>query len=174
MNTTLERIRENPWYERLYKLTVAVKGIDGLIELLSGVALLVAPGLLHHILQGLSGEVLEHPNNFMQYIADNIAHVDADLTKGGMTIVILFLISHGVVKLALVYALLKEILWAYPYALLLLCGFFVYQLVIFVLHPTLGMGLFTLLDAFIIWVVWGEWRKLAHEVAQRTAQPGSN
>ena len=167
MTTKLEKLRENPWYERIYKVTVAVKGFDGLVELIAGILLLIAPSFLHAILQALSGEALSHHGRFMRYIAENIAHIDKELAAGGLIIVVLFLISHGVVKLALVYALLKELLWAYPYALAVLFMFFVYQLYVFVVHPTLGMGLFTLLDAIIIWIVWGEWQKLKTEVAAR-------
>ncbi len=166
MKTTLEQVRSSQWYERIYKLTVIIKGVDGFIELMTGLLLLLAPGWLHAMLRALSGEALEHSNRFMRYIAENIAHIDADIARGGLVVVILFLLTHGVVKLALVWALLKEILWAYPYALAVLTAFFLYQLYLSVTHLTVGMVLFTLLDAVIIWVVWGEWRELKHKAAK--------
>lgn len=156
----LQQVRENPWYERIYKVGVAIKGFDGLVELIAGVLLLTAPQLLHTVLQGVSGEALEHNGRFMAYIAENVAHIDADLSKSGLLFVAIFLLSHGVVKLALVYALLKEIVWAYPYALIILAGFLVYQVYAFAIHPTFSMAVFSLLDAIIIWLVWGEWQKL--------------
>ncbi len=167
MNAHLERMRENPWYERIYKLTVAIKGFDGFVELIAGALLLVAPSWLHWILGVISSESSEHHGRFMQYIAVHVAHIDVDLAKGGMFVVVLFLLTHGVVKLALVWALLREILWAYPYALLVLFAFSVYQLYLCFAHPGIGMVLFTLLDAIIIWVVWGEWQKLKYEMRAR-------
>ena len=74
---------------------------------------------------------------------------------------IIFLIGHGIVKLALVYCLLRRILWAYPYALGVLSLFLVYQLYALARDPSsVGMWLFTILDIVIIWLVWGEWKDL--------------
>ncbi len=167
----LQQIRDSKYYDRVYFVTVAIKGIDGLIELIAGIVLIIAPHFLHSVLATLFGHASVHKGHFMQFVAQNIAHIDSELSRGGLLIVILFLISHGVIKLALVYALLKEILWAYPYALFVLTLFLVYQLYILAIHPTIGMGLFALLDAIIIWVVWGEWQKLKAEAATRKLSP---
>ena len=154
---------ERSWLDKAYLISVAVKGFDGLVELIAGIWLIVAPTSLHAILVSVAGEAAEHQGRFAALIAENVAHVDKDLAKGGLVIVVLFLISHGVVKLALVYALLRKILWAYPYALLVLTAFLVYQLYVCILHPSLGMVIFALLDAAIIWIVWREWRTLLAE-----------
>ena len=144
----LQQMRNSKWFDRVYMLTVAIKGFDGLIELLAGIVLLVAPSELHKL---------------MHQLAQYIAHVDTDVTRGGLTIVILFLIVHGIVKLALVYALLRRILWAYPYALGVLVLFLIYQLYVCIVQPSVSMIVFAALDAIIVWVVWGEWRKLVRE-----------
>ncbi len=165
----LQVLRDSRWFQRLYIVTIVIKGIDGLIELLAGLTLLVAPGLLHHVLSYLFGRANVNHGHFMHFVAENIARIDADLARGGLTIVILFLVTHGVVKLGLVYALLRKFLWAYPYALAILGLFFLYQLYLCVVHPTIGMALFTLLDALIIWIVWGEWQKLKSEQATQSS-----
>ena len=144
-------------------LGIGIKGFDGLVELLAGIWLLVSPQSLHSLLGAIIGEAGEHPGRMAAFIAEYVAHIDKDIAKGGLLIVVLFLISHGVVKLALVYALLKKIIWAYPYALVVLAAFLVYQAYVFVLHPSLGMGLFAVLDVVIIWLVWREWRTLLSE-----------
>lgn len=162
----LQQMRNSPWFDRLYLLTVIVKGFDGLVELLAGFILLIAPNGLHHLLAFLSGEARESSHQFMRQLAEYIAHVDTDVTRGGLTVVILFLLIHGIVKLSLVYALLRRILWAYPYALGVLALFLVYQLYVCVVQPSVGMTLFAALDAAIVWVVWGEWRKLVREAAE--------
>ncbi len=166
MATRLENLENKKWYDNAYFVTVAVKGFDGLVELLAGVWLLVAPGSLHALLQFIFGEAVEHAGRFMQFIAEHIAHIDRDLTSGGIIIVALFLLSHGIVKIAMVYCLLKEILWAYPYALAVLSGFLVYQVYVFIKHPSLSMFLFSLLDAIIIFMVYGEWQKLRRKKVQ--------
>lgn len=142
---------------------IAVKGFDGLIELIAGLWLLVAPGSLHALLAVALGEAHEHSGKISTFVAQNIAHADEDLVRGGLFIVVIFLLSHGLVKLALVYALLKRLLWAYPYALTILGAFLVYQLYVCVVHPSIGMTLFALLDIAIIGLVWREWRTLLAE-----------
>lgn len=168
----LQEIRDFAWFQRLYVVTIVIKGFDGLVELLAGLSLLVAPGLLHHVLSYLFGRANVSHGHFMYFVAENIARIDSDLAKGGLSVVILFLVTHGVVKLALVYALLRKLLWAYPYALVVLGLFFLYQLYLCVVQPTVGMFLFTLLDALIIWIVWGEWQKLKDEKDSAKAKDG--
>lgn len=163
----LQQMRESPWFERLYLLTIVVKGFDGLAEFLAGLALLIAPQWLHMLLGYLSNEASESSHHFVQYIAEYIGHVDTDIAKGGLVIVILFLLSHGIVKLALVYALIKRMLWAYPYALGVLVLFLIYQIYVCIVQPSVGMAVFALLDIIIVWVVWGEWQKLRQEERER-------
>jgi uncharacterized membrane protein len=153
-------LRRQPWFEAVYKIGVGIKGFDGLVELVVGIALIVSPSLVHQVLTGLAGELGEHNVKFLKFVADNIARVDSDLAKSGLTFLILFLVVHGLVKLALVYCLLREIVRAYPVALAILGAFLVYQAYVFIVHPSLGMALFTILDALIIWLVWGEYQDL--------------
>lgn len=163
MASLLSRLRTNPWYERVYKIGVAVKGFDGTVELLAGLWLWFAPGSLHHILTSWQGELLESRGFVGQYIAHSLDKVNHELYGGVMVMAIVFLVSHGVIKLALVYALLKEILWAYPYALFVLVLFLLAQIVAMIQHPGIGMAVLMLLDILIIWLVWGEWQKLKLE-----------
>jgi uncharacterized membrane protein len=153
-------LRNKPYFELIYKIGVGIKGFDGLVELAVGIALLISPQLVHNILGGLAKELGEHHAHIFRFISEYIARVDGDLARGGIIFLIIFLITHGLVKLGLVYCLLREIVRAYPVALAILGAFLVYQAYVFVVHPTIGMALFTVLDAVIIWLVWGEYRDL--------------
>jgi uncharacterized membrane protein len=153
-------LRTNKYFELIYKIGIGIKGFDGLIELVVGVALLAAPQIVHSVLMSLLAEVGERQTRTLHFIAEYIARLDADLAKNGLVFLIIFLITHGLVKLVLVYCLLKEIVKAYPAALAILSAFLVYQLYVFIIHPTISMALFTILDAIIIWLVWGEYKDL--------------
>ena len=160
MKKRMDVIRANSWFERIYKIGVAVKGFDGLVELIIGMALWISPALVHSALTALSGELGEHQGHTIQFISNYVARLDGELARSGLSFLIFFLILHGIVKLVLVYCLLREIVKAYPYALAILGLFFVYQLYVFIVTPTIGMALFTLLDGLIIWLVWHEYRDL--------------
>jgi len=160
MKEMSRKIREQPWFETVYKVGVGIKGFDGLVELVTGIALLISPSLVHTALQAIAAELGERNGSVSHFIADYIARVDNDLAKSGLVFLIIFLITHGIVKLVLVYCLLKEIVKAYPLALGILVLFLVYQLYVFIVQPSIGMGLFTVLDVIIIWLVWGEYQDL--------------
>lgn len=153
-------LRTRSWYAQAYKVGVAIKGLDGLVELVVGLALLIAPHLVHVALSSLAVEVGEHHAHTFQFIAEYIGRLDENLARSGLAFLIVFLISHGVLKLVLVYCLLREYVRVYPYALVILIGFLVYQLYVLIATPTIGMAIFTLLDIIIIYLVWGEWREL--------------
>jgi uncharacterized membrane protein len=154
------KLRQRPWFERVYKIGIGVKGFDGLVELVVGVLLLISPSLVHVILSGAAQEAGEHGGSVYHFIADYVARIDTDLSRSGLSFLILFLIIHGLVKLTLVYCLLREIIWAYPYALAILVLFLIYQVYVLIVSPGIGMVLFTLLDVLIIWLVWGEYQDL--------------
>lgn len=158
----MEKTAQSPktLLDKAYFAGVAIKGFDGLVELLAGLILLITPTLAHTVLQHVLHESQHHHGLVGQWLTRYVGQLDTDLTKSGLTVIIIFLLLHGIVKLVLVYCLLKEILWAYPYALAILTAFLVYQAYILVRHPTIGIGLFVVLDVIIIGLVWREYKVL--------------
>ncbi len=162
----------NKWFERAYFIGVAIKGFDGLVELVVGLALLISPSLVHSVLSAVAGEAGEHHAHMFRFIAEYVARLDNELAHSGLTFLIIFLIGHGVVKLVLVYCLLKEIVRAYPYALFILVLFLIYQVYVLFGDHSIGMWLFTILDIVIIYLVWGEWRELHHKSVKQLPDEG--
>ncbi len=160
METPGEAIRKKSWFETVYKVAVGLKGLNGALELVSGILLLISPSLLHRLLAAILGEAQEHNGRVFRFLAEYIAGVDADLLKSGLWFLTAFLLIHGIVKLALVYCLLKEIVRAYPVALIILSIFLLYQIYVLIVAPGPLMIFLTLLDAVIIWLVWNEYQKL--------------
>jgi uncharacterized membrane protein len=153
-----------PWFhpqsllDKSYEIGIIVKGIDGSLELISALLLLfLSPDsilrLTHFLTQGL---LENNPHNF---IANHIEKLGHHLASGQTTFAIIFLLTHGLVKVVLVVCLLLNKLWAYPWALGALGLFLIYQAYLLVTKPTFGMAFLSVLDAAIIWLVWREWRK---------------
>jgi len=160
MMKTYNPNRRGAWFEKLYKVGVGIKGIDGLAELVAGVFLLVAPQALHQFLLSLSGGMAFTHSHTLAFVAEYIARLDANLRESDLVFLIIFLLSHGVIKLVLVYCLLRKITWTYPYALTILVGFLAYQIYALVVAPSVWMTTLVVLDTIIIYLVWGEWREL--------------
>ena len=165
MSDELAKLYDKPWFDRLFKISVAIKGFDGLVELVAGIALLISPGLVHWALSNVGGWFGHRQVHVLHVIGEYIARIDGEFTRSGLVFLVIFLISHGVVKLALVYCLLKKIVWAYPYAMIVLGIFLIYQVYLLITQPSIGMALFALLDVIIIVLVYGEYRKLQAEQA---------
>lgn len=150
---------------RAYRIGIAVKGFDGAVELLAGLMLWIFPDTLAAMLGPLANPVAgDHPvRNFLSYWA---GRMDQELGSGPNAFVVFFLLAHGIVKVVLVYCLYKEYHWIYPYGIAVLVLFTVYQLYVLIQRPTVGIGLFTVLDVVIIWLVWREWRELRRRSLQ--------
>lgn len=143
--------------ELSYRIGVVVKGIDGLLELITGLLLWLAPAAL----RSLAVTVANAPDNDSatdQLVEHWAGRLGADLASGAPTAAIVFLLSHGTVKLLLVYCLLRDYRWAYRPAIVILGLFAVYQLVLLIEEPTPVKAFFLLLDLVIVWLIWREWR----------------
>ncbi len=74
-------------------------------------------------------------------------------------------------KIVLVWAVLKDKLWAYPWMVAFLLVFIAYQSYQLVVGFTVGMALLTAFDIFIVWLTLHEYR--AHRTRRALATPAS-
>ncbi|HEY8914215.1 DUF2127 domain-containing protein [Lacisediminihabitans sp.] len=156
-----------------YTIGVVVKGIDGAIEFVVGLLLLVAPGLVHAVLSAVASEAREGSSATNTFITDYVARLDSQLARGGLAFLIAFLIIHGVVKLVLVYCLLRKFHRVYPIAIGVLVVFLAYQAYAFATAPSIGLAVFTVLDALIIFFVYREYRQIRPPKTRSGSEPPS-
>jgi len=69
----------------------------------------------------------------------------------------LFLLSHGIVKVLIVAALLKNKLWAYPAGIVIFAGFGVYQMYRYFHTYSPGLLVLSILDLAVILLTWHEY-----------------
>lgn len=157
-----------PWFhpktllDKTYEIGIILKGLNGSLELIGGILVLVlSSDTINGITDFLTADALqENPHNF---IARHIEHAGHHLASGHTTFAAAFLLTHGLVKVVLVTCLLLNKLWAYPWALVTLTLFLVYQVFLLVTAPSFAMAFLTVLDILIIWLVWREWQKVKAE-----------
>src|SRR5258706_7737611 len=128
--------------DRTFEISIIAKGLDGLLELVGGVLLLaVGPTTINHIIVGITQhELSEDPHDL---IATRLLHFGAGLTGSAVTFAAAYLLVHGIVKVVLVVALLRNKLWAYPWLIVTLVIFIGYQLYRIALTPTAWLILLT-------------------------------
>lgn len=151
--------------DKTYEIGIIIKGIDGALELIGGLLVLFIPrSVILHLTDVLTrNELANDPHDFF---ANHILKAGHSLATGSRTFAILFLLTHGAVKVGLVVALLRQKLWAYPWALVILSLFLIYQIYLLIVRTTISMGFLSVLDAIIIWLVWREWQKVKHDRAE--------
>lgn len=144
---------------RSFQIGILFKGIDGLVETLSGILFVfISSGEITRFVYSLTrGELLEDPDDL---IANSLRRAFAHLSTGSKLFVGAYLLGHGVIKLVLVAGLWRKKLWVFPIATIVLGGFVGYQVYRLTRQPSIGLFLLTVLDTIIGTLVWHEYRSL--------------
>ena len=130
---------------QIFAVSVSLKGLHALLEIAGGIAL-----------YGFS--------------ADAIARWLDEIDRGGLVaryfdlseqhFYAFYLLSHGLVKVVLVYGLLKEKLWAYPASFVVFGAFIAYQLYRYSFTNDFSLILLSIFDLFVIALAVHEYRLL--------------
>jgi uncharacterized membrane protein len=139
-----------------FKIGVAIKGVDGLLESAAGAALLFTSrasvaGFADWL---TAGELQDDPGDFVA------SHVRRFLTHLAFHkyFAAVYLLAHGAVKAGLAAALWRGKRRAYPAALTILGLFVCYQLYRLGLTRSRGLALVTAFDLAVIGLIWWDYR----------------
>ena len=165
----LVTFRPRDTLDRLFAVSVAIKGLDGLLELIGGLALLViTPEQVERIAsvfaRGVLGSAL--PDTVATWASAGAER----LTTSGLAFGAAYLLAHGLVKVVLVLALLRNKLWAYPWMIAVLLGFVAFQSYEFAISPSYGLAVLTVFDLAVIALTWREYRR---QRQNRLSQPST-
>lgn len=143
--------------ELAFRYSVLLKGLNAALEIAGGIALwFISPQQIVYWTKLLThGELVEQPRDF---ISSYLRHAASQVSIGGEHFVVLYLLAHGIVKMVLVVALLKNKLWGYPAAMAVFGGFIVYQIYLLALYGGLGLIALTIFDAIVIVLICLEYR----------------
>jgi uncharacterized membrane protein len=146
--------------DRLYFVGVSIKGVDGIVELILGLALLLVPSLPHTALEAAASRASTGTIPFGQFISNYLENLDGTLAHWGIWFVIAYLTAHGAIKVLLVVCLLLRLHRVYPIAVVVLGAFLAYEVYLFCAKPGVTLGFFVVLDAVIIYLVIREYRQI--------------
>lgn len=151
------RFRPQTGLDRVFEIGIIAKGLNGAAELVGASSCCWSPpDKIHHLVAVLTqGELSEDPKDV---VAHYLLRTSDGLTGDAVLFGAAYLFVHGLVKVVLVVALLRNKLWAYPWMICALLAFIAYQLYRIVLSPTAGMIALTIFDAVIVALTWREWR----------------
>jgi uncharacterized membrane protein len=160
---------QDPMNERrvhqIFEVSLLLKGAHALIECVAGgVLAFVSTNAIVSLANSLTQEELvEDPHDF---IASHLMVLASNFSATTQGFYAFYLLSHGIVKIALVVALLKNQLWAYPASLIVLGLFIAYQLYRFSYTGSAGLVILTVFDVLVMVLIWHEYRLVRlHEIA---------
>ncbi len=145
-----------------FVISIIIKGIDGVLEVIGGGLLFFfSPDTISRIVRALTQhELSEDPHDFFANFLMKSAHT---LLIGAKTFVAIYLFSHGVIKVALIVALFRRKLWAYPTAIVFFFLFILYQEYRYFLTYSIWLQVLSLLDGIVIVLTWLEYRRLKED-----------
>lgn len=167
--TSIPSGREARTTDRLFRIAITIKGIDGGLQLVGALLLIVIPptvisGFANTI---ITRDLLGDPNgtlaNHLETAANRFVNGDT------RTFAIVYLLAHAVIKLGLVWALLKRVGPAFPVAMVVLAAFVVYEVWRAVHTHSIALPIFAAVDVVIIVLIFREYRQLRRERAAEAA-----
>ena len=156
--------------DRSFQTSITLKGIDGLLEIIGGILVLVVnQARVNSFVDVITRHSLaRNPNAF---IATHLLHASQGIV--GHYFIFFYLVSHGLAKVILVVALWLNRMWAYPAMILLLISFILYQLYRMTFAPSWFLVLLTLFDAVVIWLTWEEYKKQRSLKMEKVGEPSA-
>ena len=154
----MAEFRHGDLLDRAFVVGIVLKGLDGVLEVAGGLLLLlVKPSTIVGVVQALTQhELSEDPHDFL---ATHLLHATGGLTGATLTFAAVYLILHGVVKIVLVSALLRNQIWAYPWTIGFLIAFIIYQLYRMTLAPSIGLAALTVFDVVVVVLTIREYQR---------------
>ncbi|MFA6322708.1 MAG: DUF2127 domain-containing protein [Candidatus Buchananbacteria bacterium] len=142
-----------------FNIVVAIKGIDGLLELIIGLTLLLikTTTLDYLVITLTQPELLHDPNDIFSNYLLNSAN---SLSVSTQHFIGIYLLLNGLIKIILVYSLLKNKRWAYPFAIVFLGFFIIFQILKLASSFSIILLALTLLDIIIIALAIHEYKRL--------------
>lgn len=162
----MEDVNPNKIIHESFIVGIILKGFNALLEIIAAVGLFFLTS--NRAIQAMSAltakELLEDPQD---KLANFLLHSAPLLITNSRLFIFIYLLSHGIIKLFLVLALLKRYHWAYPSAITVFSGFAIYQLYRYTHTHSVWLLILTVFDVLIIILAWFEYNYMKRFVWQK-------
>ena len=144
---------------QIFVVSVSLKGLHALIEIAGGLALYLisTATIVNAITRWSYDEILEQKHD---WIANRLLHFSSHFSVAEHDFFAFYLLSHGIIKGALVIGLLREKLWAYPASFVVFGAFIAYQLYRYSYTHDIALIALSIFDLFVIYLAVHEYRLL--------------
>ena len=153
-----EATHKNDALDKTFNATLLIKGLDGILELVGGILLLIiSPDTINNWAKSLTqNELSKDPHDFIaRHLLHFTGHLHSTQFFGAM-----YLLIHGVAKLVVVVGLYRREHWSYYVAFAFLGGFGIYQIYRLTVHFGILLFLLTIFDGVILVLTTLEFRRM--------------
>jgi uncharacterized membrane protein len=142
---------------RAFDAVVLLKGLNGVLELISGFALIFISNAAILVWARIitRNEISEDAHDF---VANALLRWAENFGRDSRLFVASYLLFHGAAKVSFATMLMRGVSWAYPAAIAFFGAFVAYAAYRLSMGWSLPLAGFILLDVLTIWLVWREWR----------------
>lgn len=137
---------------------ILLKGGFAVLEAGAGLSLwLIGPTPILHLIAWLNAM---HPVRHGDWLVTSLREAAQSFSVQAEHFFAIYLVAHGLVKLALVLGLFRRKRWAYPTSIVVMSLFVVYQMWRFSMTHALGLLALSVFDTLLVALIWREWRRL--------------
>ena len=155
----LARQKDQSFVHRAFWLSLFLKGLDGALQLLGGVVvILFEPGTLGRAYRWLTRFLMGKSSHNAE--ADFIREAASSFHISVEVLVCIYLLTHGIIKVLLVYGLLRERLWVFPAAFAGFGFFLALEIYRISQHFYWAILILMCIDIFVIIMVFLEYKKV--------------
>lgn len=144
--------------DKTFEIVILLKSFFGFFEILAGIIIAVSGKLMvNNLIVALTrSEIKEDPKDF---IANFFIKAGNNFSGGIHTFAFVYLVFHGIINIFLGVALLKNKIWAYPWAISGFSLFILYQLYRYTNTHSPLLLILTAFDTFIVLIILLEYKK---------------
>ena len=150
--------------DKIFDVGVLLKALFGFFEILGGILITVSGGRIinNFLIDMAMDEIARDPNDFL---ATHFINWSVGIYSDARFFAIFYLLIHGAINIFLAAALLRNKIWAYPWAVAGFGAFIFYQLYKYI-HTHSSLILFlTIFDIFIVLVIYLEYKRKIRKTA---------
>lgn len=152
-------MRKGKILHKAFVIGIVFKGIDGVLEIIGGLALLLIPSqsLNNWFWSMIQHELSKAPGDFIANILVNWAQ---HWSVASISFIAVYMLAHGVIKSVIAAFLLKRKIWAYHIGIAFFILFIVYQLYRYTHTRSAWLIALSVFDALLIYLTWNEYRRV--------------
>ncbi|EKD43412.1 MAG: hypothetical protein ACD_72C00289G0003 [uncultured bacterium] len=145
----------------LFLSAITVKAFNGTVEVLGGLLFLFFGREVENEIYLLVNYEFAGPGNGI--IAKSVVALTNGLVISTDHFVAFYLLFHGLMNFALVAAIYRKKMWAYPAAVILFSLVLIYQFVRLSMDYSTGLAVVSFIDLLMIALTWLEYKRIISE-----------